>query len=368
MKTITILISVLFFLNSCKEQNVPKGIIIEGHVKNIPDGKIYLTEGHHWQTPLDSTTCTNGHFVFKINTDSSFIPFMASIHFPDSSKPTKVGGLFFRNYMLGADSIKNSFDAFYLQKGYTKIEGDNQSKSHVRVFAGKETDVMFKNQFTDFGWLGNIDSTKRLQRIAFFKKEINKYPFSYFLLESIYNARGQYSQKEIDEFLSLFNSNVQKSTLGDKFRAYLTNLHNPDKPYPNLSLLNSANQRHAIIDTNCKLTMLVFWASWCGPCRMEIPMLKEIQSEYQGKGLNLASISIDDNKDNWIKALNQEKMQWTQYIVDKDKIELVEAQFNFSAIPLVVFTDKTGKEIKRFPDYNKERKKQYEVVINQYLK
>ena len=188
---------------------------------------------------------------------------------------------------------------------------------------GEETEIMYKNQFTDFGWLGNIDSTKRLQRISFFKKEITKYPFSYFLLQSIYDAKEQYSKEEINKILSQFESDVQKSKIGDKFRTYLTNRPDPNKPYPNLSLLNSNNQRNYIIDSNFRLTMLVFWASWCGPCRMEIPTLKEIQSEYKGRGLNLVSISIDDNKDNWAKALSQEKMTWTQYIVDNDKIEML---------------------------------------------
>ena len=367
MKIITILISTLFFFISCTEKKVPDEIIIEGQVKNIPDGKIYLTEAHLWQIPLDSTICTNGHFVFKIKPDSLFIPYMAAIHFPDISKSTKVGGLFFRNYMLGADSMKYSGDGFYLEKGYTRIEGDNQHKPYLRVFAGKETAVMYKNQFTDFGWLGNIDSTKRLQRISFFKNEIKKYRFSYFLLQGIYGAKEQYSKEEINEILSLFDSDVQKSKFGDKFRTYLTNRPDPNKPYPNLSLLNSANERHFIIDSNFKLTMLVFWASWCGPCRMEIPTLKEIQSEYKERGMNLVSISIDDNKDNWVKALSQEKMPWTQYIVDKDKIDLVKQQFNFSAIPLVIFTDKTGKEIRRFTGYEKGQKKNYETVVNKII-
>lgn len=368
MKIINLFILMLFFIASCKEKSIPNEIIIEGQVKNMPDGKIYLTEAHYWQIPLDSTICTNGHFVFKIDTDSSFIPYMAAIHFPDSSKPTKMGGLFFRNYMLGADSIKYAGDAFYLENGYTKIEGDNQSRSHLRVFAGKETDVMYKNQSTDFGWLGNIDSAKRFQRISFFKKEIKKYPFSYFLLQSIYDAKEQYSKEEIKKILSLFDDDLQKSKIADRFRTYLTNRHDPDEPYPNLYLLDSKNQRQYIIDTNFKLTMLVFWASWCGPCRMEIPTLKEIQKEYKGRGLNLVSISIDDDKDNWTKALSQEKMPWAQYIIDKDKIDLVKQQFNFSAIPLVVFTDNTGKEIMKFIGYNKEQKTNYEAVINKFIK
>ena len=236
MKIINILFSTFFFLISCKEQKVSNEIIIEGQVKNMPDGKIYLTEAHYWQIPLDSTICTNGHFVFKIKTDSSFVPYMAAIHFPDSSKPMKVGGLFFRNYMLKADSLKYSGEGFYIEKGYTRIEGDNQKKPYLRVFAVKETDVMYKTQFTDFGWLGNIDAKQQLQRIGFFKTEIKKYPFSYFLLQSIYDAKEQYSEEEINEILSLFVSDVQKSKLGDRFRTYLTNRPDPNEPYPNLSL------------------------------------------------------------------------------------------------------------------------------------
>ncbi|MEJ7679351.1 MAG: TlpA disulfide reductase family protein [Segetibacter sp.] len=165
----------------------------------------------------------------------------------------------------------------------------------------------------------------------------------------------------------MFYSKVQKSKLGGRFRTYLANRPDPNKPYPNLFLLNAANKRANIIDTNSKLTMLVFWASWCGPCRMEIPLLKEIQTEYKGKGLSMVSISIDENMDNWKQALSQEKMNWSQYLVDKDKIDMVKQQFNFSAIPLVVFTNKTGKEIMKFTGYNKEQKKNYEAVIRKHI-
>ena len=367
MKTIAIFISTLFFLISCKEQKVSNEIVIDGHVKNMPDGKIYLTEAHNWKIPLDSTECTNGHFVFKIKVDSSFVPYMASINFPDSSKSTKLGTLFFRNYMLGVDSMNYSWVGFYLEKGMTRIEGDNQKKPFLRVFAGKETDVMYKNQITNFGWLGNIDSIKRLSRIENFKKQIKVYPFSYFLLQTIYNAKEQYSKKEIKEILALFNVNVQISKLGDQIRTYLKNRPDPNAPYPNISLLNSKNQRHNIINTSFKLNMFVFWASWCGPCRMEIPLLKEIQNEYRGKGLNLVSISIDENRGYWEKALSQEQMNWTQYIVEKEKIDLVKQQFNFAAIPLVIFTDKTGKEIMKFIGYDKEQKKNYEAIIKKQL-
>lgn len=377
MKITSLIITTLFFLISCKDQEVSNEIILEGQEKNIPDGKIYLTEARYWQIPLDSTECTNGHFVFKIKADSSFVPYMASISYPDSTSPTKIAQLAFSNdFLLPPDTAKfyNYYSsAFYLERGKIIIRNQERVKQKfphgipVTIKAGKETELMYRNQFTDFGWLGNIDSTKRLSKIEYFKNQIKKFPFSYFLLQSIYNAKEQYSKKEMQTILSLFNDDIQKSKLGDHIRTYLTNRPDPNKPYPNLYLLNSTNQRHNIIDTNSKLTMLVFWASWCGPCRMEIPLLKEIQNEYKGKGLNLVSISIDEEKDNWEKALRQEKMIWTQYLVEKDKIDLVRQQFNFSAIPFVVFTDKAGKEIKKFTGYDKEQKKNYEAIINKVI-
>lgn len=50
-------------------------------------------------------------------------------------------------------------------------------------------------------------------------------------------------------------------------------------------------------------------------------------------------------------------MNWSQYLVDQDKIDLVKQQFNFFAIPLVIFIDKTGKEIMKFTGYDKEQKR-----------
>ncbi|RYZ28361.1 MAG: TlpA family protein disulfide reductase [Chitinophagaceae bacterium] len=368
MRQASLKILLLLFLFSCKEPGTINEIILEGHVQNIPDGKIYLSEAHNWQTPLYWAESRDGRFKFRIKPDSLFVPFMAAIHFADSTKPSKVGGLFFRNYMFGADSAKHTGDAFYLEKGYTRIEGNNRKPPFLRVFAGRETDIFFKHQRTDFGWPGNQDSANRFKRIAFFKEEIKKHPFSYFLLQSIYANKEHYAEKELVEILSLFDKEVQASTAADQIRFYLANRTDPGQPLPNLRLVNTANKRVPLLDSNAKLNMLVFWASWCGPCRLEIPVLKEIQKEYSNKGLRLVSISIDNNRANWQKAVEEEKMPWEQLLVDENKIEEVEQQFNFKAIPLVVFTDNRGKEVERFIGYDKDGKTNYATLIRKFIR
>jgi len=376
-----LLLLVTYFLISCKDQKISDEIIIEGNVKEIPDGKVYLTEAHRWMTPLDSTTVTKGHFVFTIKPGADFYPYMASIYFPDSLSWSKLSGLIFENeYVLPPDTASfhhygNS--GFYLEKGITLINGDPDEKAwrtenkakfiKVKIKAGKETEVMYRNDFTDFGWLGNVDSGKRDTRIRFFKKEITRYPFSYFLLDGIFNGRGQYSKEELKDFLSRFDKDVQTSPLAEKVRTYLANRPDPTDPDINLSLSDINNVRREIINKDSKLNILVFWASWCGPCRQEIPTLKEIYERYKNEGINMVSISIDTDQLLWQKAIKKETMNWRQCIVDSNKIDLVQTQYNFSAIPMIVLTDGYGKEIKRFSGFEPDNKELYLKAIDEAL-
>lgn len=58
--------------------------------------------------------------------------------------------------------------------------------------------------------------------------------------------------------------------------------------------------------------LLCYWASWCGPCRRNIPKLKKIYNSFYNKGLQLISLSIDDSETKWKQALEAEQMPWLQ--------------------------------------------------------
>ena len=91
-----------------------------------------------------------------------------------------------------------------------------------------------------------------------------------------------------------------------------------------------------------KYVMLEFWASWCGPCRGEIPHLREVYKEYKDKGFEIVSISIDRKDQDWKKAMKEENMVWTQ-LNDPGEFEGPVTQvYNIMGVPTCILLDKEG--------------------------
>ena len=94
-------------------------------------------------------------------------------------------------------------------------------------------------------------------------------------------------------------------------------------------------------------TLVELWASWCGPCRADIPHLKETYQCYHEKGFEMVSISIDDDMDAWLKAVKEEGMPWTQVCGANGKGYKKECMdlFGVSGVPSCVLIDKEGRVI-----------------------
>lgn len=106
----------------------------------------------------------------------------------------------------------------------------------------------------------------------------------------------------------------------------------PDK---NGIFINTKQYRGSIL-------FIDFWASWCDPCRKQIPEVTKIYEKFKDKNFKILSISLDEKKDKWLLALEKEKMQWDNVLEEKAfKSEIVK-KYEVTYIPNSFLIDEKG--------------------------
>ena len=103
--------------------------------------------------------------------------------------------------------------------------------------------------------------------------------------------------------------------------------------------------------------MVDFWASWCAPCRQENPNVVKQYAAFKDKGLNILGISLDDKKDDWMKAVVADKITWRQAgefkrfdgaTVKQYKVEAIPSNFIIDPKGIIVAKNITGAELEAF--------------------
>jgi len=96
-----------------------------------------------------------------------------------------------------------------------------------------------------------------------------------------------------------------------------------------------------------KYLLIDFWASWCGPCRVENPNVVKAFDKYKGKGFHILSVSLDqpNAKEKWMKAIHDDKLAWTHVSDLLYWKNAVAVQYGIQAIPQNLLLDPQGKII-----------------------
>ena len=92
-----------------------------------------------------------------------------------------------------------------------------------------------------------------------------------------------------------------------------------------------------------KLTVIDFWASWCGPCRQEMPSLVKTYNDYKDKGLGIVGVSLDEDKEQWSSAVSAMGMTWTQLSDLQGWHNAAAQMYGIQAIPFTIIVDDKGK-------------------------
>lgn len=118
-----------------------------------------------------------------------------------------------------------------------------------------------------------------------------------------------------------------------------------EKQAPDFVQPDANGKTFSLSDFKGKYVLVDFWASWCTPCRTEIPELKSVYEKYKDKNFTILSISLDNDKEKWMEAMANEQMPWLQLSDLKADQNSAAKTYKVLGIPANFLIDPNGKII-----------------------
>lgn len=102
---------------------------------------------------------------------------------------------------------------------------------------------------------------------------------------------------------------------------------------PSITLRNTTNNEVDITSFKGKYILVDFWASWCAPCRLGNKKLVKLHNEVSSNSIEIIGISIDTDRNKWLKAIEKDKIKFTQLIDPKGFDAIAAVQFGVDELP-----------------------------------
>lgn len=377
MKKVSIIIlASLLVLLSCtnsQTQNRNAGYIIKGSIKGVPQGMVKLVsynEDDRTSKTLDSAEFKNGTFEIDGRIEA---PQMVSMVIEPGNwtlqaflenKPLSItvdttGASYYDYTMYGGTKgavIKNVIESGSQNfDDWLRYQNDPDQKKYEPVFAELSKKIETTKDIDEqYRYRDQMDSVRKLLntwKLNQVKDYTEKHPASVagvYMLRDLYTWYSDLPIADMQNMIENFRGEAKQSK-------YYRSLENvlakrkaviPGSVAPDFTLLKRDSSKFTLSSTRGKYMMIDFWASWCHPCRKAIPHWKDVYSKYHDKGFDIVSVSDDSRWKDWFKAMDQEKMPWTQ-VCDEFPVKNMPARvgslYMTTYIPFYVLLDKEGK-------------------------
>ena len=364
MKKIVFLTLLALTIFSCSK--VKKGeYLISGKAKGIANGKMVVLKKQNefgMVVSVDSAKVKDGKFELKgkVKEPSMLAIFIQGIQQPipfiletgeidvkidkDSIWKSEIGGTTsnesFQKFNVKLNSIQKKMMAFQ-NKNMKKFMEAQQKKDNATIDKLKKEYSTFEKEREEY---------------------MNKYPeqnkdsyISLLLVQNMFNS-PTFDLKKVKKIYADLDTTLKATKIGkdietklktietnQKAQAAPTVFAEVGKPAPEFSAKNPQGAEVSLKQSLGKVTIIDFWASWCGPCRKEMPNVVALYNELHSKGLNIIGVSLDKDLTKWNEAIAKDKITWTQVSNLKEWAEPIAKQYKVEQIPTTFVLDASGK-------------------------
>ncbi|MBQ8222525.1 MAG: AhpC/TSA family protein [Bacteroidales bacterium] len=238
-----------------------------------------------------------------INIDSIVIDNKAFTFNVKNNKNNDILHLYVKGWRRSLPFVADNKDVY--------IKGDFNAYNKVEIIASETQKVLDKFN-RKFNTTTN-DNTRKLLITDFLKNSPESVLSPYLL----YRYKWAFNLNELKLAISYFPENFNTGYLG-KVKEYIELLERSEvgKPYIDFTLNNIEGQAVSLSSLvgNNKLVIVDFWASWCPDCRVENPNVVAVYNDYKDKGLEIISVSMDTDKNAWLKGIEEDGLIWENHV------------------------------------------------------
>ncbi|MGB1262022.1 MAG: TlpA family protein disulfide reductase [Cognaticolwellia sp.] len=134
---------------------------------------------------------------------------------------------------------------------------------------------------------------------------------------------------------------------------------------PDFTLKSLSGENLNLTEQRGNIIVINFWASWCGPCRTEMPILQDFHDQYQDLGVAVWGVNVEQENQAGIDYIRELAVDFPIFF---DASNEVSANYNVEAMPTTVIIDRNGKVRSVFRGYQKGYEKKYAKVIKQLIR